>query len=83
MTAPPMIIPGITRLFLIHKKAVLDKYPGIFGYCYLSSIIYTRNPEIQTPKWIRDLSDSEIVQIVNIGEHTKVEGKKANVTTLF
>jgi len=59
---PPLIVPGVTRLFLAHP----DAGPGVFGYSYLTRAIYTTGPK-PTPKWVDDLASRGRVDICDIG----------------
>lgn len=54
LNEPPQIIPGITRLFIIHPLAIEKKNPGIIGYSYLTRAIYTKRKDGHIPKWIQD-----------------------------
>lgn len=62
---PPPVVPGFTRLFLAHPRAC-DGSPGVFGYTYLTRVLYTRGP-IPTPKWVDDLAAQGRVDICEVG----------------
>jgi len=65
---PPLIVPGVTRLFLAHPHAC-DGEPGVFGYTYLTRAVYTRGPKA-VPKWVDDLAAQGRVDVCDIGpEH--------------
>lgn len=65
---PPPVVPGFTRLFLAHWHACGGS-PGVFGYTYLTRVLYTRGPNL-TPKWVDDLAAQGRVDICNVGpEH--------------
>lgn len=62
---PPPVVPGFTRLFLAHPHACGGS-PGIFGYTYLTRVLYTRGPT-PTPKWVDDLAAQGRVDICEVG----------------
>jgi len=62
---PPTVVPGFTRLFLAHPCAC-DGTPGVFGYTYLTRVLYTRGPN-PTPKWVDDLAARGRVDICAAG----------------
>lgn len=64
--APPPIVPGFTRLFLVHPRACGEEAPGVFGYTYLTRVIYTRGAQ-PTPKWVDDLAAQGRVDICEVG----------------
>ena len=59
---PPLVVPGITRLFLVHPSAG----PGVFGYTYLTRVVYTAGPA-PTPKWVHDLAARGRVDVCRVG----------------
>lgn len=44
---PPVVNPGLTRVFLVHPRAIVDEddneTAGIIGYVYLSRVVYTED----------------------------------------
>lgn len=61
---PPLVVPGITRLFLVHPSAA--GAPGVFGYTYLTRVVYTTGPA-PTPKWVHDLAARGRVDVCQVG----------------
>jgi hypothetical protein len=79
---PPVIDPGVTRLWLIHPKAVPAGHdedgepqfsPGIIGYSYLWRTVITENESGEWSKWQKDLADSEKAELVRIGDRVAAE----------
>lgn len=63
---PPLVVPGVTRLFLAHPSAAGAGAPGVFGYTYLTRVVYTAGPG-PTPKWVHDLAARGRVGICQVG----------------
>jgi len=80
---PPRIEKGLTRLYLVHPRAVYyeesDSYkPGIIGYVYLSRTIYTEDEKGRFPAWAEDhASGREDMELVHVGEQVYEGGTRA------
>lgn len=76
----PTIVPGVTRLFLIHPNAitvevtpedadpdddpVYDTVDGIIGYCHLSRIVYTEGVDGEVGNWVEEAEQLGKLDIV-------------------
>jgi len=81
----PQIVPGLTRLYILHKRAVRLEQPeafkpGLIGYCYLTQVIYTAPRRGAVPTWIADAEKLGRVEVVKIGE---AEGEGEGTLQLF
>lgn len=72
--APPKINPGRTRLFLIHPQAVeIEKdgkthtIPGVFGYTYLTRVVYTRPEDGHVPNYMTEYEQTGKLDVVDRG----------------
>jgi len=74
----PVVVPGLTRVYLMHPKAIAESEPGMIGYCYLTRVIWTRPVNQNTPKWIEELHKLGRLTVVDIGapegERDRVQG---------
>jgi hypothetical protein len=86
-TNPPLVIPGITKLYLVHPAAPLangDIGPAVIGFAYMTHVIFTRPPDNVIPKWVDDLRAVGQVTIADIGDeetddpNTNLQGSLLN-----
>lgn len=68
LTTPPVIMGGVTKLYLIHPHACGQNQPGIFGYSYLTRAIYTKNDKLGIPNWVNDLEKIGRINVVKVGQ---------------
>jgi len=66
----PAIMPGFTRLFIIHPHGLGKNCPAIIGYSYLTRAVYTQPSKKAIPKWVQDLSDVGQLVIVKVAGKT-------------
>ena len=64
---PPLIDSGRTRLFLAHPRAVNEETSGIFGYTYLTRVVYATDGDKLVPKQIHDLESLGRCEVCKIG----------------
>ena len=64
---PPVIVPGITKLYLAHPKAREDG-AGIFGYAYLTSAVFILPENRRVPHAVEQWEALGQVEVVNIEE---------------
>jgi len=78
-TTPPRIVPGSTKLYLLHSNARLgngERGPALFGYCYITSVIYTIPEDGKIPQFIDELTKLDRVQPAHIGPQIDDEATK-------
>jgi hypothetical protein len=80
--APPIINPGMTRVFLVHPRAIVDEdgdeTAGIIGYVYLSRVVYTESKEGRFPNWAKDYARTGKLDLVQIGDQIYDDGTRAS-----
>lgn len=62
---PPDIIPGQTRMWLVHPDACEYGW-GVIGFAYLQEIVYTEPKDGNVPDWVQDHADTGAVEVVEI-----------------
>jgi len=66
---PPEIVPGQTRMWLVHPDACEDGW-GVIGYAYLQEVVYTEPVDGNVPQWVQDCQqrgDLDVVEIEDPG----------------
>jgi len=67
---PPMVLTGRTKLYLAHPFCLTadgGSAPGVFGFIYLTSVIFTLDPGDALPKYADDLVATSKIEAVYIG----------------
>ena len=70
-STPPRIIPGITKLYVVHPRALKEgnEYvPGVIGYSYLTRCVYTKG-DTDIPKWVDNLEKIKRIDVVEFEEN--------------
>lgn len=62
---PPNILPGQTRMWLVHPDACTDGW-GIIGYAYLQEVVYTEPVDGNVPAWVQDYQQQGDLDVVEI-----------------
>lgn len=80
---PPIINPGLTRLFLVHPKAIDEDDDGereqsaVIGYCYLTRIVYTEDKKGRYPAWAQKMAKAGLIDLVERGPQVHEDGTVA------
>ena len=62
---PPEIVPGQTRMWLVHPDACEDGW-GIIGCAYLQEVVYTEPVDGNVPQWVQDMESAGDLDVVEI-----------------
>jgi hypothetical protein len=61
----PNIVPGQTRMWLVHPDACEDGW-GVIGYAYLQEVVYTEPVDGNVPQWVQDMQKRGDLDVVEI-----------------
>lgn len=75
---PPTILPGWTRVWILHMEATEDDGPGLLGYAPVGEVIYTEPEDGHVPKWAQDLEAAGDLVVAKVGKEVSAEAAKNN-----
>jgi len=62
--APPVVEPGITRVWVIHPDT--DVGWAVIGYAYLQEVVYTQHEDGTVPEYVQDHAAAGTLDVVDI-----------------
>jgi hypothetical protein len=63
----PNVVPGQTRMWLVHPDACEDGW-GVIGHAYLQEVIYTEPVDGNVPQWVQDIEAKGDLDVVELEE---------------
>jgi hypothetical protein len=75
---PPTIVPGWTRVWILHKEAIDGTDPGLLGYAPIGEAMYTVPEDGNVPKWAQDYEATGDVVVAEIGDEVSAEATQNN-----
>lgn len=75
---PPTILPGWTRVWILHMEATEDGTPGLLGYAPVGEVVYTEPEDGHVPKWAQDMEAAGDLVVAKVGKEVSAESVKNN-----
>ena len=76
--SPPTIVPGWTRVWILHMQAIDGDKPGLLGYAPVGEVVYTEPEDGHVPQWAQDYEATGDMVVAQVGDQVSAKVTQNN-----